>query len=379
MQAGWLALCKLCSPVVSGPELAELYQSSDLDWRNLVRLADDHGVLAHLAAALDTVSKENIPAEIRSRLREARRVQAIHALRITGELLQIVSLLKNEGIEALSMKGPALSVRAYGDPGRRRFGDLDFLIRHEDALPVTRLMQKASYEPVVPTEAIEAGKVPGQYLFLRPETRSVVEFHTNRTLRYFPRPLPIEDFCSRKTSVVIDGHAIPTLAAEDEFVVICIHGTKHFWERLLWIADVAAIAVKSDALDWSRLQAVANEVGALRMVNFSLLLAQRVFSLAMPAAAMKAFESDVGLRKWCKRIEEAMPSGGRVPPGLMRRAAFRMVMNGGGLTGAKYLLRLTFSPTEDDWKVGAENRPARLRDALLRPLRLAKKYGKGNE
>jgi hypothetical protein len=351
---------------------------SRLNWEALVALAEDHGVLAHLTVALDAASA-TVSQEIRDRLREAQRVQAIHALRVTAELLQIVSLLKSEGLEIPVMKGPVLSVRAFGDPGRRRYGDLDFLIRHEGVLQVTRLMQKAGYQAVVPPESIEAGKVPGQYLFLRPETRSVIEFHSDRTLRYFPRPLPIDDFYVRRTSIEIDGHPIPALAPEDEFILICIHGTKHFWERLLWIADVAALATKPGALDWSRVQAVGNAVGAQRMVHFSLRLAQRLFSIEVPAEMKAVTEADANLEKWCKRVEEWMPAGGARPPRLATRAAFRIAMNGGGIVGANYLLRLTFSPTEDDWKAGTENRPTGVRDALLRPFRLARKYGKGSD
>jgi hypothetical protein len=375
--AEWLALCAACSPVTNTQQMTGVLRSR-LNWEALVALAEDHGVLAHLAVALDA-SSAIVSQEIRDRLREAQRVQAIHALRVTAELFQIVSLLKSEGFEIPVMKGPVLSVRAFGDPGRRRYGDLDFLIRHEDALPVTRLMQKAGYQAVVPPESIEAGKVPGQYLFLRPETRSVIEFHSDRTLRYFPRPLPIDDFYVRRTSIVIDGHPIPALAPEDEFILICIHGTKHFWERLLWIADVAALATKPGALDWSRVQTVGNAVGAQRMVHFSLRLAQKLFLIDVPAEMKEANEADPGLEKWCKRVEEWMPAGGNRPPSLATRAAFRIAMNGGGMVGANYLLRLTFSPTEDDWKAGTENRPAGVRDALLRPFRLARKYGKGSD
>jgi len=38
---------------------------------------------------------------------------------------------------------------------------------------------------------------------------------------------------------------------EDELVLICIHGAKHFWERLMWIADVAALISRQTAINWS--------------------------------------------------------------------------------------------------------------------------------
>jgi hypothetical protein len=61
------------------------------------------------------------------------------------------------------------------------------------------------------------------------------------------------------------------------------------------------------------------------------------------------------------------------------RAIFRMRMRGGSLSGPAYLLRLSFSPTEEDWVEGAENRRHWLLDALGRPFRLALKYGRDNK
>lgn len=52
-----------------------------------------------------------------------------------------------------------------------------------------------------------------------------------------------------------------------------------------------------------------------------------------------------------------------------------MSMAGGGLAGAQYLLRLSLSPTEEDWVEGAEYRRSWLWDAVRRPLRLLRKYG----
>jgi hypothetical protein len=51
-------------------------------------------------------------------------------------------------------------------------------------------------------------------------------------------------------------------------------------------------------------------------------------------------------------------------------------MRGGFLPGAAYLLRLSLSPTEEDWTPGQEgNRPAFL-GAISRLLRLARKHSR---
>jgi hypothetical protein len=51
-------------------------------------------------------------------------------------------------------------------------------------------------------------------------------------------------------------------------------------------------------------------------------------------------------------------------------------MRGGVFSGPAYLFRLSFSPTEEDWIEGARNKRHWFLDALGRPFRLARKYGK---
>lgn len=54
-----------------------------------------------------------------------------------------------------------------------------------------------------------------------------------------------------------------------------------------------------------------------------------------------------------------------------------MSMRGGGIAGVAYLLRLSLSPTDEDWQKGAEDGRWWLWDALLRPLRLIRKVWTG--
>jgi hypothetical protein len=54
-------------------------------------------------------------------------------------------------------------------------------------------------------------------------------------------------------------------------------------------------------------------------------------------------------------------------------------MRGGLLAAPAYLLRLSLSPTEEDWQAGGEISDNRLLDTLRRPFRLARKYGRGGK
>src|SRR5439155_2762695 len=210
-------------------------------------------------------------------------------------------------------KGPVLSVRAFGDPSIRHYGDIDFLLRNADISRASRALAAAGFQPRIPAEAIRAQKNPGQYVFRRSKTGSLIELHTERTLRYYPRSLPIEEFLLRKTAVSIDGRSVPALSLEDEFVLISIHGAKHFWERLMWISDVAAIVHRCPEMDWSRVRQSAADVGAKRMIRVALLLAERLLHVPIPGEMKREVAADSARLSIVKKIETWLPHAGQEP------------------------------------------------------------------
>jgi hypothetical protein len=371
--AEWLVLLECAGPQTNVDHLADRLQDS-FDWRALLRDAESHGVMPLLAERVLNLDPVLVPVDIRDKLRESCRAFTACSLQMTAELFRLSERFAAVGIETLLTKGPALSVRCYGDPGMRQYSDLDLVIREKDIRRATQAMLDLGYQPRVPLSAIDAKKIPGEYAFQEPGTHLLVEFHTERTFRYYPRPLRIEDLFDRRALVNIDGRDVPALSLEDEVVLICVHGAKHFWERLMWIADVAALISSGQPPDWDRAMAAAREVGAGRILRLGLRLALDLLGAELPAQVEANVRSDHAVSKLAAQVESRLAFHEPRGIGILERAAFRVRMRGGLLAGAAYLLRLSLSPTEEDWTPGKEgNRPALL-DAINRPLRLAKKH-----
>jgi hypothetical protein len=340
----------------------------------LLQLAEEHCVLGLLAMRLREFGGAAASPEVFQELRERQRAQALFTLRVTAEMFRLLDRFAEDGVEALVIKGPVLSVRCYGDPGLRHYGDLDLIVRDADVLRSTELMLGLGFEPSVALTAIQAKKIPGEYVFRQTSTKLLVEFHTELTFRYHPRQLPLENLFARQAHVNIDSHLVPALSPEDELVLICIHGAKHFWEQLSYIADVAAFVTVQE-LDWTRVLAAAEEVRGERMLYLGLCLAADVLGAPLPEKVAERARSDRAIGSLVGRIVQWLPAAGSTPPGIFERAMFRMRMRGGMLSAVAYLFRLSFSPTEEDWVEGAENKRHWLLDALGRPFRLARKYG----
>src|SRR5882757_1608922 len=247
-QAVWLALLQCSSPRPDLDRVAHVVRDP-FSWPVFLRRAEEHCVLPLVAAHVKHLDHALILPEVHIKLRELQRRQTLFALQLTAELFRLLAHFVNAGIPVLVTKGPALAVRCYDEPGMRQYGDLDLVVSEADIWVATQAMLDLAYEPRVPLSAIDAKKTVGEYAFLKPGTDLLVEFHTERTLRYHPRPLQIEKLFERSAYVVIDGRDVPALSLEDELVLICVHGAKHFWERLMWIADVAAL-ISRQPLDW---------------------------------------------------------------------------------------------------------------------------------
>jgi hypothetical protein len=376
LSAEWLALLECANPHTDVLRLNELFRKP-LDWRRLLALADEQGVLPLLTKQIGLLDEGITPSEVRQELRDAARAQTLFTLSLTAELFRVLDRFAALGMAALLTKGPVLSARCYGDPGSRQYTDLDFVLRDDDVHRATEAMMGLGYEPRVPLKAIQAKKAPGEYVFVQRGTKLLVEFHTERTFRYHPKPLSVDKLFQRQARVRFDGHDVPALSTEDELILICIHGAKHFWERLMWIADVAAL-VSRQTLDWNHAVAAAREVQAERMLHVGLLLAANTLGARLPTELLDQFRADTAASRMAARIARRLPVVESEPFGLLGRVAFRVRMRGGFLPGVAYLLRLSLSPTEEDWVAGAEEKRPRIVDAIARPFRLARKYGRND-
>jgi len=367
----WSALLELCSSRASLDARSSL---AGLSPQGLIAIAEAHGVTGLLAKKLLPVENKPSRGSLQEILCGLRRGRLLASMALIAEMFRVLEILRGAEVAAAVVKGPPLSVRAFANPSFRQYVDVDFLIRSSEIERASGALLAAGFRGEISADAVGKRKSPGQYTFRRSKDRPLIELHTERTLRYFPKPVPIEEFLRRRTTVTIDSRVVPVLSVEDEFVLLAVHGAKHFWERLMWIADIAALVANYPQMDWTRVQKTAEGVGADRMVRVALLLAERTLQAPIPAEMSTEIESDRACLRIVNKIESWLLYAGQQPPALLARALFRFQMRGRLLAGAGYLTRLTLSPTEEDWIEGSNERAASLRESLRRPFRLARKY-----
>jgi hypothetical protein len=375
--AGNLESALLCSQThvdsVTAKQIVTL-AAAELDWDAILSAASEHSLLPIFCRNIEEYGGEALCSSLRRRFSEEFLRNSCRNLALTAELFRVLEALESRGVCATPYKGPVLAAQAYGDAAMRQFSDLDIIVPERQIVAADDALLARGFRPLISGVEPQAGgrQVPGQYAY-RSDAETLVELHTELTLRYFPRGLDLTRLVERRERVQIAGRQVPTFSPEDTLLLLCVHGSKHFWERLGWIADIAALSRATRPLDWTMSMERARKWGIRRMVLLGAGLAERLFQTPLPNEVTDYLRTDTTARRLidgiCRRIFAAKPA----ELGVFSRFAFRVRMRGPLARGLPYAVRLALMPTEFDR--GGHARYLEPVYALLRPLRLARTYG----
>jgi hypothetical protein len=350
-----------------------------LNWPDVVSTASQHHLAPLLYENLKLAGEELVPSVWLDRLRQRARESSALAMLLLTELLRIHKVFEAEQFSLIPCKGPVLGWLAYRSLTQRTFIDLDFVLQHKHIARATALLESSGFHAEVGSQeklASLADPAPGQYAFFREATRAQVELHTERTLRYFPNRLDLDKLSRRLITVEIQGTKMRTFSIEDTLVMLCVHGNKHFWERLGWIVDLAEL-VTTRPVDWALAMQTAAEMKSTRVLLSGLYLANELLDAPLPEPVLERARQDSGVRWLTNRVLEQFV--GRIDSnlGVMHRAAFRMRSRDGMGQGVRHMLHLATAPTERDHETVRLPRTLALFYAFVRPWRLLKEYGLG--
>ena len=302
-------------------------------------------------------------------------------LAFMGEMLHLHGFFEAARIPAIPFKGPALAWLAYPNFTHRTCVDLDFVVPQRYIPEAMSLLQAHGYTPQfspVEAQAGQHGPAPGEYAFAPRSNLSFVELHTERTLRYFSRPLNLEEMNSRLVPLEIGGQKLRTFCVEDLLVMLCVHGAKHFWERFAWIVDIAQLITVRE-VDWTLLTEIAAKMESTRLLLLGLYLAHEMVGASLPQSVLERARRDAQVQWLAGKVLEQYERNSDPSVGVWPRAIFRIRSCDGFRQGLRQFIRLSLSPTETDRKT--VRLPGFLSPfyALVRPLRLLRKYGLGSD
>lgn len=378
-----LRSCHILRDSVVAEAIGTLLQE-DVDWKRLLRLAAEHRMMPLLHWHLSAAPSELVPRDVLNRLQSHFHATHLRNLSVTGELLRLVRTFREQHVPLMPYKGPVLASLAYGNLALREFIDLDILVRKRDIPEARQLLVSAGYRQIdSPTSDYEAAFLQSQreYVFIRDGT--VVELHWAVTPRNYSFPLDPEGLWERLQQVPLGGEKVSTFSMEDLLLILCVHGSKHFWHRLAWICDVAELLRTHAAIDWEQLVYQADKLGSRRMLFLGLLLANDLLEAPLPEKVSRMVRADPKTAALARQVREWLfqePDGASniLAKGQLdesRFHPFRVRMRERLRDKIRYAARTALVPTLDDWQYLRLPNFLFFLYYLVRPIRLIVRYG----
>jgi hypothetical protein len=309
------AVARLSNPLDAGP--ISLAAARVQDWDRLLALAYEHRMSALLYQALQEIEAP-VPTSARQRLKAEYSRNAVQSLANAAELIDLLQVFDRKAISAMPMKGVVLAASAYGNLTARPAGDLDILIHFEKLQAATGVMLERGYCLVTPLgeHGIPVANENHQYQFERRSDGMVVELHWELDFVFgkFQRKLGMEWACRDRQTTLVAGAHLPNMNPELTLLMLCMHGSKHVWLRMIWIRDVAEHIASHPGLDWNRAIFQAKRSGLWRALAVGVLLARSVSGASVPDAVRQRFEADRVAARLAQKIEQDLFLASGIPP-----------------------------------------------------------------
>lgn len=156
-------------------------------------------------------------------MHDAYRLYKLRAMIYEREVAGVFRLLRSCGIEAVLVKGWAIS-RHYAEPETRPCGDVDLC---------------------VPEEQYEAAQAA-----LKSRTNSAHQVDLHKAFRHLD-DRSFDELMARSETVELEGEPVRVLGAEDHMRVLCYHFLREGGWRSLWLCDIAvALETRPAGFDW---------------------------------------------------------------------------------------------------------------------------------
>lgn len=206
----------------------------------------------------------------------ARRLYQMTSLKNEQLLRGLSGLLESfeaAGIETLVMKGAALALRHYEDPGMRSMGDVDLLIRSDDVAGAVALLSDLGWR--------RTGNPPRNLTRTYLRARRAMNFASSSIAKLDlhwhvmdETQAPGEDdpFWNESIRTAVHGVEARAMCPTDQLFHICTHETR--WTPVplpRWIADaIIVLRTSGETIDWDRFAAHAQRYASSLAVREAL-------------------------------------------------------------------------------------------------------------
>ena len=266
-------------------QLIQFLEEHTLDWDRLYTLAIRHRITPFLYRALYQLP--TVPPKLVADLQNDCRAIATNNLLKLHHYRQVDQLLTNNSIRHIPLKGIFLAATYYPDSGLRSIGDLDLLVRPEDALAAIQLLKSEGYQPNQKHTRYHQHDEQSMLTDLQ-EISLFKPFFNNS---HFDIDLHWGVVFLNKDYKIFDLNEIEaqaTLATEWQIVLLVTHhGGTNVWQLIYFINDLYFL-LKDKAINWSWLLEELRQYGLEPILFAGLHWCRQIWQLPLPEEIEKA-------------------------------------------------------------------------------------------
>jgi Uncharacterised nucleotidyltransferase len=364
-----LAACSATLPEENQSRLRSLVRQP-VRWKSLFGLADQHGTQPLLYQSLLAL-EDAVPSEEMNWLKQSYQTNVYKNLLLSRELTRILEHLSALGIAVMPYKGLALAEALYGNITLRQAGDIDLIIRPKDLPRIRTAVAELGYTPHAPlSEDEERAYLKSGYecAFDSAAGRNLLEVQWAIQPRFYAVDFEMDGLFERAAAISVAGYPMKTLSSADLLLVLSAHAAKHVWGRLVWLCDIARLMALPN-LDWDWITEQAKNLGISRIVSVTMLAANRLLDVAIPAQTR--FPRDSAAPALVDEIQSHITSA--VPHDVESLSYFRLMMRlrERPADRVRFLGRLIVTPGPSEWQAVRLPRPLFPLYRLVRLSRLA--------
>lgn len=296
----------------------KLLESKTIDWKLWLESILWHGVPALVGRRLRSSGGYRLlPEEINAQLQCVIANQTARSIVQVAALNEIQQAAEKAGVRLVAWKGPTLSALLYDNFSLRDSCDLDFLIERSQLSAIESILIAKDFKVdiVGETDAVAACFCDFfcEVKLSRERDRIHVELHDEIMPRPYICGQSMQGCLGRSVWQRLNSTVqVRTLALEDLLLSLCLHGSKHYWERLKWLCDIASLMERySSSIRWAQLIQRAREESSLRPLLNGILLSQHLLGSQVPASIHEAAIRDTAVNALLDEQEEWVRSGRR--------------------------------------------------------------------
>jgi hypothetical protein len=285
-------LCRALRAQTAGELCGALGAVRGDDWPGLLGAAEQHGLVPLLWHDITRhAAEQRVPLAARLELEQQTRRHRMHRMVQDARLRQIIVALDRVAVPHVLLKGPALAATVYRPGWLRPYGDFDLLLHADDWPAASDALRALGYS--VSDGASAADERPldglGSVACALAGAPVLLEAHFDLLQLGWSSPQMGDVWARARRRPLGDGLSALMLAPEEQVVQACVHLFFHGFYRLIWFEDLRRLLrCNPEALDWSRVVALAEREGAAQPVWYALRYLDEWLGVAAPGWAMRA-------------------------------------------------------------------------------------------